>query len=125
MYISLNLLGQGEFVQIRMPVDRVQFSKMEKFLQCFVNEDKTNERSKSFLCETCDVTDQRAGIGCNKNQTQESRPKADTSAQGQVREIVVSTGRKMDRNKMQLYPKCFEDLWDKSRLNDKIHRYRR
>lgn len=75
-----------------MSVDRVQFSKMEKFLQCFVNKDKADERSKSFLCKTCDVTDQGAGIRCNKNQTQESCPQTNTSTQGQVREVEVSTG---------------------------------
>lgn len=80
-----------------MSVDRVQFSKMEKFLQCFVDEDKADERSKSFLCKTCNVTDQGAGICCNKNQTQESRPQSNTSTQGQVREIVVSAGTETGR----------------------------
>lgn len=79
-YINVYSQGQCEFVQISVSVNGVQFSKMEKFFQRFVNKDETNECSESLLCETCDVTDQRACICRNENQTKERRPETNASA---------------------------------------------
>lgn len=91
MYICAYSQSQSESVQIPVSVDRVQFSKMEKFFQSFIYKDETDERGESLLCETGDVTDQRAGVRCYEDETKKRRPETNASAQGQVRQIIVST----------------------------------
>lgn len=62
---------------------------MEQLLQSLIDEDDADQSSKSFLSEACDVTDKRAGIRGDQQQTEEGRPQANAGPQGEVREAIV------------------------------------
>lgn len=77
----MDSLSQGEFVQVTVCVERVEFSQVEQFLQGLVDEDEADEGGEGFLCESSDVAHQRASICGNQQQTQQGRPQADAGPQ--------------------------------------------
>lgn len=77
-----------------MCVEGVNFSQVEEFLQGFVDEDETNEGSKSFLREPGDVAHQRACIRGNQEQAQQGRPQANASPQWQIGQVIVPNVKK-------------------------------
>ncbi len=70
----------SELVEVIVHVERVRLSQMNEFLQSLVDENDADEGSEGFLCESCDVTHQRAGVCGNQQKTQKGRPQTDTHA---------------------------------------------
>lgn len=68
----------GELVEVVVHVERVCLPQMNKFLQSLVDEDDADEGSEGFLCESCNVTHQRAGVSGNQQKTEKGRPQTDT-----------------------------------------------
>lgn len=86
---------QGEVIQLNVGVDGIGLTKVQQFLQSLVDENDADESSERFLCETCDVTHQRACIGCHQHYTEERRPQSDTGPQGQVGHPVIPNDTKV------------------------------
>lgn len=89
---------RGEFVQVVVFIEGVDFSEVDKFLQRFIYEYEADEWGKRFLCETCDVTNKRTGICSHQHNTEESRPQADAGPQRQIRQAVLPA-RRLTENK--------------------------
>lgn len=85
---------------------------MYELLYSLVDEDEADEGGEGFLREACDVADQRAGVRGDQEKTQEGRPQADTGAQRQVRQVIISTERR-----------TFKDNSKKKKKNTR-HQYR-
>lgn len=96
----------SELVEVVVHIERVCLSQMNKFLQSFVDKDDADEGSEGFLCESCNVTHQRAGVCGNQHKAQEGRPQANASAQREVGQIVVTVERQIDMLYMLLFVKA-------------------
>lgn len=62
---------------------------MKQLLKGLIDEDDADERSKRFLCETCDITDERAGISGHQEETEERCPQTNAGPQREVGEVVL------------------------------------
>lgn len=78
VWVLLYIRVVSEPVEVIVHVERVSFSQMDEFLQSLINKDDADEGSKSFLCESCDVTHQWAGVCGDQQQAEKSRPQTDT-----------------------------------------------
>ncbi len=90
-------LRQGEFVQIAVRIEGIDFSQVEELLQGLVDENEADEGGEGLLCEPSDVAHQRARICGNQHQTQQGRPQADASPQRQIGQVVVPDVREETR----------------------------
>lgn len=61
-------------------------------LESIVDENEADERRKAFLCETCEILHQEAGICGDQHQTEHGRPQSDPQPEFKVVEAVVSEG---------------------------------
>lgn len=89
-----------------MHVDRVHLPQLEEFLQGLIDENDADESSEGFLCESCYIAHQRAGVCGNQHKAQEGRPQANASAQREVGQIVVTVERQIDMLYMLLFVKA-------------------
>lgn len=95
-------------------------SQVEQLLQSLIDEDDADQSGERFLGEACDVTDERAGVRGDQQQTEEGRPQADAGPQGEVREAVLpertrthiqtQSERNAENNKDNLLAELEEDL---------------
>lgn len=80
---------RGEFVQVVVLVEGVVVPQVDEFLQGLVDEDDADERGEGFLCETCDVTNEGAGVCGHQHDAEESRPQTDAGPQRQIGQAIL------------------------------------
>lgn len=93
--LNTSLRVKCEVVQIVMHVERVHLPQLEEFLHGLIDENDADESSKGFLCESCYIAHQRAGVCGNQHKAQEGRPKANASSQREVGKTVVTEERQI------------------------------
>lgn len=77
-------------VGIVISVNRVVVAELYHLFERVVDEDEADEGREAFLCETCEVLHQEAGICGHQHQTEYSRPEADPQPKLKVVQAIVS-----------------------------------
>lgn len=65
-------------------------AELDHLFEGVVDEDEADERGEAFLCESCEILNQEAGICRDQQQTENTRPQADPQPELQVVEAIVS-----------------------------------
>lgn len=82
----------SDHVRIVLRVDGVVVGQLDHLFESVVDKDEADERGEAFLCETCEILHQEAGVCGHQHQTEKTRPQADPQPKLEVVKAVVSEG---------------------------------